>query len=365
MAEVFLRDVTKQYGTVPVVHEVNLEIADGEFVVLAGPSGCGKSTTLRMIAGLESISSGSISIGSKVVNDLPPKDRDIAMVFQNYALYRHMTVFDNLAFGLRNRKVPEAEIKTEVARATQILGLEPLLARKPFQLSGGQQQRVALGRCIVRRPQLFLFDEPLSNLDAKLRAQMRIELKALRERVPTTSVYVTHDQVEAMTLGDRVVVMKDGWIQQVGTPLDIYNRPATRFVASFMGAPAMNFIDVELVEVQGGLRARARNFDICIQPQQAERLREHGVQAITMGVRPEHIHLGAASGEAGSTFSGQVMVTEQLGSELVVGVNAADVTIMASRIAPDTEFGPHAPVEMWVERRALHFFDRKTEAAIR
>lgn len=194
---------------------------------------------------------------------------------------------------------------------------------------------------------------------------MRIELKALRERVPTTSVYVTHDQVEAMTLGDRVVVMKDGWIQQVGTPLDIYNRPATRFVASFMGAPAMNFIDVELVEVQGGLRARARNFDICIQPQQAERLREHGVQAITMGVRPEHIHLGAASGEAGSTFSGQVMVTEQLGSELVVGVNAADVTIMASRIAPDTEIGPHAPVEMWVERRALHFFDRKTEAAIR
>src|SRR6201996_8436087 len=185
MAEVFLRDVTKQYGTLAVVHEVNLDIADGEFVVLVGPSGCGKSTTLRMIAGLESISSGTISIGSKVVNDLPPKDRDIAMVFQNYALYQHMTVFDNLAFGLRNRKVPESEIKAEVARATQMLGLDPLLKRNPFQLSGGQQQRVALGRCIVRRPQLFLFDEPLSNLDAKLRAQMRIELKGLREREPT------------------------------------------------------------------------------------------------------------------------------------------------------------------------------------
>jgi multiple sugar transport system ATP-binding protein len=365
MAEVVLRDVMKQYGTIPVVHEVNLDIADGEFVVLVGPSGCGKSTTLRMIAGLESISSGSISIGSKVVNDLPPKDRDIAMVFQNYALYQHMTVFDNLAFGLRNRKVPEAEIKAEVARATQMLGLDPLLARKPFQLSGGQQQRVALGRCIVRRPQLFLFDEPLSNLDAKLRAQMRIELKALRERVPTTSVYVTHDQVEAMTLGDRVVVMKDGWIQQVGTPLDIYNRPSTRFVASFIGAPAMNFIDVELSEEQGALHARAKDFDIEILPQQAETLGKHGARSVTMGVRPEHVHLREAGGETGASFSGHVMVTEQLGSELVVGVNAADVTIMASRIAPDTEVALHAPIEMWAERRALHFFDRKTETAIR
>jgi multiple sugar transport system ATP-binding protein len=365
MAEVSLRNVTKRFDTIEAVRGINLDIPDNELVVLVGPSGCGKSTTLRMIAGLEEVTSGDVLIGGEVVNDLPPKDRDIAMVFQNYALYQHMTVFDNLAFGLRNRKVSEAEIRTEVARATQMLGLDPLLARKPFQLSGGQQQRVALGRCIVRRPQLFLFDEPLSNLDAKLRASMRIELKALRERVPTTSVYVTHDQVEAMTLGDRVVVMKDGWIQQVGTPLDIYNRPATRFVASFIGAPAMNFIDVELSEEQGELHARAKDFDIHVQPQQADVLRRQGAQAVTMGIRPEHIHLGAASGDAGSSFTGQVTVTEQLGSELVVGLNVAGVTIMASRIAPDTEIALHSPAQMWVERRALHFFDRETEAAIR
>jgi multiple sugar transport system ATP-binding protein len=365
MAEVVLRDIVKRYGALQVVHEVNLDIADGEFVVLVGPSGCGKSTTLRMIAGLENISSGTIRIGDKVVNDLPPKDRDIAMVFQNYALYQHMTVFDNLAFGLRNRKVAEAEIKAEVARATQMLGLDPLLSRKPFQLSGGQQQRVALGRCIVRHPQVFLFDEPLSNLDAKLRAQMRIEIKALRERVPTTSVYVTHDQVEAMTLGDRVVVMKDGWIQQVGTPLDIYNRPANRFVASFMGAPAMNFIDVELIEEADVVSARVKDFRLGLAPEQAAVLRKHGAQLVTLGVRPEHIRLGAPSGDAGGSFDGVVAVTEQLGSELVIAVNVADTTIMASRIAPETEIGPHASVRMSVDRRALQFFDRKTEAAIR
>jgi multiple sugar transport system ATP-binding protein len=365
MAEVVLRDVVKRYGAMQVVHEVNLDIADGEFVVLVGPSGCGKSTTLRMIAGLEDISDGMIRIGEKVVNDLPPKDRDIAMVFQNYALYQHMTVFDNLAFGLRNRRVPEAEIKSEVARATQMLGLDPLLKRKPFQLSGGQQQRVALGRCIVRRPQVFLFDEPLSNLDAKLRAQMRIELKALRERVPTTSVYVTHDQVEAMTLGDRVVVMKDGWIQQVGTPLDIYNRPANRFVASFIGAPPMNFIDVDLAEEAGAMSARVKDFKLGLLPEQAAMLRKHGAQKVILGMRPEHIRLGAPSGEAGGAFNGVVTVTEQLGSELVIAVNVADNTIMASRIAPETEISPHATVQMWVDRKALQFFDQKTEAAIR
>lgn len=365
MAEVVLRDIVKRYGSLQVVHEVNLDIADGEFVVLVGPSGCGKSTTLRMIAGLENISSGTIRIGDKVVNDLPPKDRDIAMVFQNYALYQHMTVFDNLAFGLRNRKVPEAEIRSEVARATQMLGLDPLLARKPFQLSGGQQQRVALGRCIVRRPRVFLFDEPLSNLDAKLRAQMRIEIKALRERVPTTSVYVTHDQVEAMTLGDRVVVMKDGWIQQVGTPLDIYNRPATRFVASFIGAPAMNFMEVELVEEQGVMSARVKDFKVELPPEQAAVLRKHGAEVVTLGIRPEHIHLGSPVGDAGSPFSGLVTVTEQLGSELVIGLGVADATIMASRVAPETDIRPHTSVQMWADRRALHFFDQKTEAAIR
>ena len=231
-----------------------------------------------------------------------------------------------------------------------MLGLDPLLSRKPFQLSGGQQQRVALGRCIVRRPQVFLFDEPLSNLDAKLRAQMRIEIKALRERVPTTSVYVTHDQVEAMTLGDRVVVMKDGWIQQVGTPLDIYNRPATRFVASFIGAPAMNFMDVELVEEQGVLRS-----DEGLQGRAATGTGGGSAEAwrkvVTLGIRPEHIHLGSPVGNAGSSFSGLVTVTEQLGSELVIGLSVADATIMASRVAPETDIRPHTSVQMWVDRK--------------
>ena len=365
MAEVVLRDVVKKYGQLPVVHGVNLTISDGEFVVLVGPSGCGKSTTLRMIAGLESITAGTISIGSKVVNDLPPKDRDIAMVFQNYALYQQMTVYDNLAFGLRNRKVPEADIKVEVARATQILGLDSLLSRKPFQLSGGQQQRVAFGRCIVRHPQVFLFDEPLSNLDAKLRAQMRLEIKSLRERVPTTSVYVTHDQVEAMTLGDRVVVMKDGWIQQVGTPLQIYNLPANRFVASFMGAPAMNFIEVDLVEVGDKLRVNAEKFSIGVPEQQASLLRKQKTKSVTLGIRPENIHLGSPPGGTDTSFAGEVAVTEQLGAELIVAVKSAGSTIMASRIPPETSLAMHENVSMWMDPKSLHFFDAKTETALR
>src|SRR6476619_408046 len=246
MAEVVLTNVHKAYGPVVAVKDINLSIKDREFVVLVGPSGCGKSTTLRMIAVLEEISAGTIAIGGKVVNHLQPKDRDIAMVFQNYALYRHMSVRDNLAFGLRNRRVPGQEIAAAVSRAARILSIEPLLDRRPHQLSGGQQQRVALGRCIVRNPKVFLFDEPLSNLDAQLRAQMRLELKELRQRVPTTSIFVTHDQTEAMTLGDRIVVMKDGVVQQVGTPLALYRRPANRFVAGFIGSPAMNFMDGRL-----------------------------------------------------------------------------------------------------------------------
>jgi multiple sugar transport system ATP-binding protein len=259
MAEVTLSKVNKHYGqTQHAVKDVDLTIADHEFVALVGPSGCGKSTTLRMIAGLEGISSGEIRIGTRVVNELPPRDRDVAMVFQNYALYQHMTVYDNLAFGLRNKKMAEDQIKQAIDRAVGILGLQELLARKPHQLSGGQQQRVALGRCIVRNPKVFLFDEPLSNLDAKLRTQMRLEIKRLRARVPTTSMFVTHDQVEAMTLGDRVVVMKDGRVQQVGTPLEIYSHPANKFVAGFIGAPSMNFIDVTLRADGGGLRGETR-----------------------------------------------------------------------------------------------------------
>src|SRR6476619_5535258 len=246
MAEVVLTNVHKAYGPVVAVKDISLAIRDREFVVLVGPSGCGKSTTLRMIAGLEEISGGTIAIGGRVVNDLQPKDRDIAMVFQNYALYQHMSVRDNLAFGLRNRRVPESDITAAVVRVAKMLSIERLLDRRPRQLSGGQQQRVALGRCIVRNPKVFLFDEPLSNLDAQLRAQMRLELKELRQRVPTTSIFVTHDQTEAMTLGDRIVVMKDGLVQQVGTPLALYRRPANRFVAGFIGSPAMNFMDGRL-----------------------------------------------------------------------------------------------------------------------
>src|SRR6201996_859912 len=363
MAEVFLRDVTKQYGTLAVVHEVNLDIADGEFVVLVGPSGCGKSTTLRMVAGLENISGGTIRIGNKVVNDLPPKDRDIAMVFQNYALYQHMTVFDNLAFGLRNRKVPEVEIKKEVARATQILGLEPLLSRKPFQLSGGQQQRVALGRCIVRRPQVFLFDEPLSNLDAKLRAQMRIEIKALRERVPTTSIYVTHDQVEAMTLGDRVVVMKDGYIQQVGTPLEIYNRPANRFVAGFLGSPAMNFTTVKVSQDNGAIWAANAGMQIKAPPECAARLGPFVGKEVTLGIRPEDLRVASAADPTELGFDVVVEVVEKLGSEILLDVAVGSDTMVAS-VEPSVRANIHDRMRLAMNPERLHFFDMNSEAAI-
>src|SRR6202162_1040245 len=254
MARVAMRSLNKKYDEVHAVIDVNLDIDDKEFVVLVGPSGCGKTTTLRMVAGLESITSGHISIDEKVVNELPPKDRDIAMVFQNYALYPHMSVYDNMAFGLKMRKFPKPEIGRRVQEAAEILGIQELMKRKPRQLSGGQRQRVALGRAIVRHPQVFLFDEPLSNLDAKLRVQMRVELKRLHDRLETTAIYVTHDQVEAMTLGDRVVVMKDGWVQQVGEPLELYGKPANRFVAGFIGSPSMNFADRAIPQAHGGGR---------------------------------------------------------------------------------------------------------------
>src|SRR5436309_3841470 len=255
MAQVMLKDLNRKFDEVHAVKDVNLLIRDKEFIVLVGPSGCGKSTTLRMVAGLEDITSGEIYLGDQLVNNLPPKDRDMAMVFQNYALYPHMTVYDNMAFGLKMRKFPKADIEKRVSEAATLLGIPDLLKRKPRQLSGGQRQRVAVGRAIVRHPQVFLFDEPLSNLDAKLRVQMRVELKRLHERLETTAVYVTHDQVEAMTLGDRVVVMKDGWIQQVGEPLELYGKPANKFVAGFIGSPAMNFVDVKVADAHGALWA--------------------------------------------------------------------------------------------------------------
>src|SRR5437762_3385247 len=288
MAAISLSKLNKHYGSLfHAVKDVDLEIADKEFVALVGPSGCGKSTTLRMIAGLEDITSGDIRIGSRIVNHLPPRDRDVAMVFQNYALYQHMSVYDNLAFGLRNKKAPEAEIKAAIDRAAGMLGLHELLQRKPKQLSGGQQQRVALGRCIVRNPQLFLFDEPLSNLDAKLRAQMRIEIKRLHAEIPTTSVFVTHDQVEAMTLGDRVVIMRDGRIQQIGTPLAVYGKPANKFVAGFIGAPAMNFLDVTIRNEGDTLVAQSAAVKLAINEASARALEAWQGRPVIMGLRPE------------------------------------------------------------------------------
>src|SRR5881394_2598280 len=284
MAQVMMKDLNKKYDEVHAVKDVNLHIRDKEFIVLVGPSGCGKTTTLRMVAGLEEITGGEITIGDRIVNDLPPKDRDIAMVFQNYALYPHMTVYDNMAFGLKMRKFPKAEIQKRVQDAAEILGIQDLLKRKPRQLSGGQRQRVAVGRAIVRHPQVFLFDEPLSNLDAKLRVQMRVELKRLHDRLETTAIYVTHDQVEAMTLGSRVVVMRDGWVQQVGEPLVLYGQPANKFVAGFIGSPAMNFVEVSIgsdgIAQTEGLRLRV-----------PERIRSRSGQRVTLGVRPEALRI--------------------------------------------------------------------------
>src|SRR6478736_5070797 len=284
MGQVVLKGINKFYDSVHAVKDVNLQIRDKEFVVFVGPSGCGKTTTLRMIAGLEAISSGDISIDGNVINELAPMDRDIAMVFQNYALYPHMSVYHNMAFGLKMRKFEKSEIDQRVREAAEILGIQELLKRKPRQLSGGQRQRVALGRAIVRHPRVFLFDEPLSNLDAKLRVQMRVELKRLHERLETTAIYVTHDQVEAMTLGDRVVVMKDGWIQQVGEPLELYGRPANRFVAGFIGSPSMNFVEVTVADANGALWADTPGLRVKVPPACAGRLGPYKGQRVTLGI---------------------------------------------------------------------------------
>src|SRR3979490_3074749 len=317
MAAITLSKLNKHYGSLfPAGKEGDPEIAAKGLGALVGPSGWGKSTTLRMIAGLEDISSGDIRIGDRIVNHLPPRDRDIAMVFQNYALYQHMSVYDNLAFGLRNKKTSEAEIKAAIDRAAGMLGLHDLMQRKPKQLSGGQQQRVALGRCIVRNPQVFLFDEPLSNLDAKLRAQMRIEIKRLHAAIPTTSVFVPHDQIEAMTLGDRVVIMREGRIQQIGTPLQVYGKPANKFVAGFIGAPAMNFIEVTVHSEAGAVAVEAAGLRLTVSAADARALAAHNGRRVILGVRPEHLVLG--DGAPGTSFDARVEVVEQLGSEILL-----------------------------------------------
>jgi multiple sugar transport system ATP-binding protein len=366
MAKVTLEHVDNIYaGNVKAVSDFNLEIRDGEFVVFVGPSGCGKSTTLRMVAGLEEISGGVIRIGDRVVNDVPPKDRDIAMVFQNYALYPHMTVKENMAFGLKLRKFPAKEIEARVQEAAQILGIEELLERRPKALSGGQRQRVAVGRAIVRKPAVFLFDEPLSNLDAKMRVQMRVEISRLHHQLNTTMIYVTHDQVEAMTMGQRLVVMKDGLIQQVAEPLKLYNNPINRFVAGFIGMPPMNFFEGAIRMANGGLQFEGPGgMRLAVPDKDKSALGAYIDKPVTFGLRPEDI--GSAVAEQlpdASRIQATVEVVEPMGSESYIYFRAADTTFI-SRVDAHRKFevGETAQPAVFIDK--AHFFDRQTDRRI-
>ncbi|QCI66001.1 ABC transporter ATP-binding protein [Phreatobacter stygius] len=359
MAGVTLSNIVKRYDDVEAVRGINLDIADHEFVVLVGPSGCGKSTTLRMIAGLEDISDGEIAIDGDVVNDVPPKDRDIAMVFQNYALYPHMTVAENMSFGLRLKHFPKAEIKQRVDEAARILDITELLNRKPKALSGGQRQRVAMGRAIVRHPKVFLFDEPLSNLDAKLRVQMRTEIKKVHLRVRTTTVYVTHDQVEAMTLADRVVVMNHGRIEQIGPPNELYHQPKTRFVAGFIGSPAMNFIPARLEEASGGLRIRLTDTIALALPEaKAARYRPHlGKTELLLGLRPEHItETDAHMAPGKEPFQVKLDVIEPMGNETLVYF-AIEGAQLCGRVDPNAGARDGEPMRLAADLNHMHLID--------
>jgi multiple sugar transport system ATP-binding protein len=364
MAQVALRNVVKRYDDVEAVRSINLDIPNHEFVVLVGPSGCGKSTTLRMIAGLEEITDGEISIGGDVVNDLPPKDRDIAMVFQNYALYPHMTVFENMSFGLKLRKTPKAEIKQRVDAAARILDITELLERKPRALSGGQRQRVAMGRAIVRNPKVFLFDEPLSNLDAKLRVQMRTEIKRVHQKVKTTTVYVTHDQVEAMTLADRVVVMNRGIIEQVGSPQELYHKPATRFVAGFIGSPAMNFIPCRLEQNGVGLKVRlSDNLAFPVPEDRTARYRPHAGKELLFGLRPEHVTEVRADLAADRQFAATLDVVEPMGMETMVFFTIQGAEI-CGRVTPEAAMGPGQSMRLYANVDHMHLIDPATEQVL-
>jgi multiple sugar transport system ATP-binding protein len=346
MAQVTIRGARKKFGSVDVIHGVDLDIADGEFVVLVGPSGCGKSTLLRMIAGLETISDGTIQIGERVVNHLPPAQRDIAMVFQNYALYPHMTVADNMAFALKLRKTDAATVNDRVQKAADILGLKPYLGRYPRQLSGGQRQRVAMGRAIVRDPQVFLFDEPLSNLDAKLRVQMRTEIKELHQRLKTTTIFVTHDQIEAMTMADRIVVMHDGIIEQIGTPLELYDSPRNLFVAGFIGSPAMNFLK-GAAKSDGSIEIGGTRLPFT---------GKHAVadgQPIVYGIRPEHLEL------ANDGFPAKIAVIEPTGSETMVVVRMGE-TEMVALFRERHQFAPGQTVHLRPRVEQVHLFDSES-----
>ncbi len=362
MAEVRLEKVVKKFDEVVAVDDFNLTIEDKEFVVLVGPSGCGKTTTLRMIAGLESITSGNVFIGEQLINKLPAKDRNIAMVFQNYALYPHMTVFENMAFSLEMRKRPKDEIKQRVGEAAEILGIQHLLARKPKQLSGGQRQRVAVGRAIVRKPEVFLFDEPLSNLDAKLRVQTRLELKKLHERLATTAVYVTHDQVEAMTMGDRIVVMKDGLIQQVGSPLELYDEPANKFVGGFIGSPAMNFFNAELNGAAETVSLQAGDVRLELPPEKSSRLAGYKEETVIVGIRPEDLK-PAPDHVDGKTIRCTVEVVEPIGNETYVDVNAGSFNLIAA-VGRKSQIKPHTTLVLSPIIDNLHLFETESEKAI-
>jgi multiple sugar transport system ATP-binding protein len=390
MAEIALQNVSKVYGDgTRAVADLNLDIRDGELMVLVGPSGCGKTTALRMVAGLEEITSGTVRIGERVVNTLPPKDRDLAMVFQNYALYPHMSAYDNMAFGLKMRSVPKSEIKRRVEDAARVLGLDRVLKKKPRTLSGGQRQRVAMGRAIVREPQAFLMDEPLSNLDAKLRVEMRAEIARIQRDLGATTIYVTHDQTEAMTLGDRVAVMRDGLLQQVGSPEDLYERPVNLFVAEFIGSPAMNLVGADIVRGDGGLRAVFGDNSIPVDD--IPSLAGYQGKPLILGIRPEDLEDAAVAKTGGPTISAVMDIRENLGSEVLihfcvggapvrgedvkaaVGEEAIEATtdqarqkgsLFTARISRESVVREGEPIELAVDARRLHFFDPDSGAAI-
>lgn len=359
MAEVHIEHVMKIYpGDVLAVNDANIDIRDGEFIVLVGPSGCGKSTTLRMVAGLEEISGGTVSIDSRVVNDVLPKDRDIAMVFQDYALYPHMDVYHNMAFGLRLRKFDRNEIDQRVREAAKVLGLEPYLYRKPKELSGGQRQRVAVGRAIVRHPKVYLFDEPLSNLDAKLRVEMRAELKRLHRQLKTTTVYVTHDQEEAMTLGDRIVVMKDGVIQQIGTPLEVFWTPANRFVAGFVGTPPMNFFNGKLESKNGAIYFTNTTMNLRLDQQDASVVEKYAGHEVIIGIRPEALNLsndGRFSG-TDNCIDAVLNVIEPLGEQMDLHITIGDQPCVA-RVAAQQGVEDNSKIKLYVDATRMHIFE--------
>jgi len=358
-----LKELVKRFPNgFQAVNSIDLDIHDKEFVVLVGPSGCGKSTTLRMVAGLEEVTEGTISIGDRVVNEIAPKDRNIAMVFQNYALYPHMDVFTNMAFGLKLRKFPKDEIEQRVKRAADILGIHQLLDRKPKQLSGGQRQRVAVGRAIVRDPEVFLFDEPLSNLDAKLRVTMRAELAKLQHQLETTMIYVTHDQVEAMTMGDRIVIMKDGYLQQVGKPLEVYDYPANEFVAGFIGSPPMNFFRGKVIKADGGMQVdMGGDFQLQVPDDYASDYEAYVDKDITFGMRPEDIEdeMPEDRRDTWAKISAVVEVIEPLGAEIILEMTKGDHTF-AARVNPHSKSGLHEEVDVYFDMLKMHIFDPET-----